>query len=114
MFEKILHANDGSKSAFHALSLAVAIAKQNQSELHTVCVEKSPICRNSSKKFASNGNDRAPFPRRSPARACHGRRTARKTATHIVQGHPVRDVVKLAADLDADLLVIGAIGHSAL
>jgi hypothetical protein len=31
MFSKMLHANDGSEHAFHAL----AIAKQNNSDLHT-------------------------------------------------------------------------------
>src|SRR5437879_13685504 len=40
MFRKILHANDGSEHAFHALSLALAIARQNNSELHMVCVEE--------------------------------------------------------------------------
>jgi nucleotide-binding universal stress UspA family protein len=37
-----------------------------------------------------------------------------KLHTHLLTGHPVRDVVKLAADIGADLLVIGATGHSAL
>ena len=37
-----------------------------------------------------------------------------KLHTHVVAGHPVRDIVKLAADLNVDLLVIGATGHSAL
>jgi nucleotide-binding universal stress UspA family protein len=36
MFTKILHANDGSEPAFHALSLALAIARQNNSEIHMV------------------------------------------------------------------------------
>jgi glutathione-regulated potassium-efflux system ancillary protein KefC len=40
MFGKILLANDGSMSAARALSLALAIAKQSQSELHIVCVER--------------------------------------------------------------------------
>src|ERR1700693_2238288 len=40
MFRKILHANDGSEHAFHALTLALAIAKQNGSELHMVSVEE--------------------------------------------------------------------------
>lgn len=31
MFNKILHANDGSEPAFHALSLALTIALQNNS-----------------------------------------------------------------------------------
>jgi nucleotide-binding universal stress UspA family protein len=39
-FRKILHANDGSEPAFHALWLAIAIARQNFSELHMVCVEE--------------------------------------------------------------------------
>jgi nucleotide-binding universal stress UspA family protein len=29
-------------------------------------------------------------------------------------GHPVRDIVKLVDEINADLLVIGATGHSAL
>ena len=40
MFSKILQANDGSEHAFHALSLALLIAKQNNSELHMVSVEE--------------------------------------------------------------------------
>ena len=42
MFPKILHANDGSEHAFRALALALAIAKQNRSDLHIVCVEEIP------------------------------------------------------------------------
>jgi nucleotide-binding universal stress UspA family protein len=34
--------------------------------------------------------------------------------THLLAGHPVRDIVQLAADLKVELLVIGATGHSAL
>ena len=33
---------------------------------------------------------------------------------HILSGHPVRMIVDLASKLDADLMVIGATGHSAL
>jgi hypothetical protein len=40
MFSSILHANDGSEYAFHALTLALAIAKQNDSVLHMVSVEE--------------------------------------------------------------------------
>ena len=32
--------------------------------------------------------------------------------THVVAGHAVRDIIKLAADLGVELLVIGASGHS--
>jgi hypothetical protein len=37
---KVVHANDGSEHAFHALAQALAIAKLNNSELHMVSVEK--------------------------------------------------------------------------
>ena len=37
-----------------------------------------------------------------------------KIHSHVLVGHPVRDIVKLAADLSVDLLVIGATGHSAI
>ncbi len=33
---------------------------------------------------------------------------------HVVAGHPVRTIVELAREIRADLLVIGATGHSAL
>src|ERR1700730_4151829 len=40
VYDKILHANDGSEYAFRALTQALAIAKQNGSELHMVSLEK--------------------------------------------------------------------------
>ena len=98
MFGNILHAHDGSKSAVRALSLALAIAKQNQSELHTVCVEEIPYLpefieevRNSTGATARRINSvlqRA----RAMAEEQHV-----ELHTHIVQGHPVRDIVKLPA-----------------
>jgi nucleotide-binding universal stress UspA family protein len=45
MFGKILHANDGSEHAFRALALALAIAKQNRSEVHIVCVASNRVNR---------------------------------------------------------------------
>ncbi len=40
MFSKILHANDGSEHAFRAFAMALAMAKQNNSDLHMVSVEE--------------------------------------------------------------------------
>jgi nucleotide-binding universal stress UspA family protein len=33
---------------------------------------------------------------------------------HVIAGHPVPDIVELARQLKAELLIIGATGHSAL
>ena len=40
MLSKILHANDGSEHAFRAFAMALAMAKQNNSDLHMVSVEE--------------------------------------------------------------------------
>lgn len=115
MFDKILHASDGSKPAFHALTLALAIAKQNKSQLHMVCVEEVPYL----PEFVEEVRQATG----TAARRIHGvLQRARAMAeecqvelhTHVVAGHPVRDIVMLAADLEVDLLAIGARGHSAL
>ncbi len=115
MFKKILHANDGSESAFHALSLAIALAEQNQSELHMVCVEELPNL----PEFIADVRDAKEAADRRYGdvlrRACDAARERQlQLRTHVVVGHPVRDIVKLAAELEVELLVIGAVGHSAL
>ena len=115
MFAKILHANDGSEHAFHALSLALAVAQQNNSELHMVSVEEIDYL----PEFIEEVKEETG----TAARRFHGvlqlsRAMAEerhmKLHTHVVPGHPVRDIIMLAADLNVDLLVIGATGHSAL
>jgi nucleotide-binding universal stress UspA family protein len=115
MFGKILLANDGSEDAFRALSLALAIARQNQSELHVVSVEEISYL----PEFVEEVREEAG----TAARRFHGvLQRARAMAeadqiplhTHLLAGHPVRDIIKLAADLNVDLLVIGAKGRSAL
>jgi nucleotide-binding universal stress UspA family protein len=115
LFKKILHANDGSESAFHALSLAIALAEQNQSELHMVCVEELPNLPEfiADVRDAKEAADRryADVLRRSSDAA---RQRQLQLRTHVLVGHPVRDIVELAAELDVELLVIGAVGHSAL
>ncbi len=115
MFTKILHANDGSEVAFHALSLALAIAKQNNSELHMVSVEEIPYLPDFIEEVREATGTAA---RRYHAVFERARAMAEKDQvklhTHLLAGHPVRDIVQLAAELKVELLVIGATGHSAL
>jgi nucleotide-binding universal stress UspA family protein len=115
MFSKILHANDGSEHAFHALALALAIAEQNNSELHMICVEEVDYM----PEFLEEVREETG----TAARRFHGVvQRARAMAeqnhikfhTHVIAGHPVRDIVRVAADLNVELLVIGATGHSAI
>lgn len=115
MFKKILHANDGSESAFRALSLAIALAEQNQSELHMVCVEELPNL----PEFIADVRDAKEVADRRYGdvlrRASDAARERQlQLRTHVLVGHAVRDIVKLAAELEVELLVIGAVGHSEL
>jgi nucleotide-binding universal stress UspA family protein len=116
MFRTILHANDGSDPAFKALALALDIARQNKSELHMISVEEVDYM----PEFIEEVRQETA----TAARRFHTTVLQRARAmaeqhgvtlqNHIVAGHPVRDVVQLAASLEAELLVIGATGHSAL
>ncbi len=115
MFDKILHANDGSEHAFHALALALAMAKQNNSELHMVCVEEIDYMPEFIEEVRQETGTAArrfhPVVQRARAMA---EQHHVKLHTHVLAGHPVRDIVELAAELKVELLVIGAKGHSAL
>ena len=115
MFSKILHANDGSDHAFKALALALEIARQNKSELHMISVEEVDYMPEFIEEVRQEAGTAA---RRFHAVLQRARAMAEqhdvKLQTHIVAGHPVRDVVQMAASLKAELLVIGATGHSAL
>ncbi len=114
MFKTILNANDGSEPAFRAFALALELAKQNQSALHMICVEELPNLAD----FIEEVKDATALAER---RFEDVRRRALDQAAaadvnvqiHVVVGHPVRDIVQLANDLKAELLVIGATGHSA-
>jgi nucleotide-binding universal stress UspA family protein len=115
MFSKILHANDGSEHAFNALALALKIAKQSGADLHMVSVEEIDYLPETMEDIREEtlvaGRRFHTVINRSRAMAedCQV-----KLKTHVVAGHPVRDIVDLARDLKADLLVVGASGHSAL
>jgi nucleotide-binding universal stress UspA family protein len=115
MFRKILHANDGSDRAFDALSLALKIAKHDQAELHMVSVEeKGHMPELAEEARPDVGTAAVRFGKvlqRARTMAEHSRVSFH---THVLTGHPVRDIVKLATDLDVDLIVVGASGHSAL
>jgi nucleotide-binding universal stress UspA family protein len=115
VFGKILHANDGSEPAFHALTLALAVAKQNGSELHMVSIEEIDYMPEFIQEVREEVGTAA---RRFHTVLQRSRAMAEasgvKLHTHVMAGHPVRDIVGLAADLEVDLLVIGATGHSAI
>ena len=114
MFSKILHANDGSEHAFKAFALTLEIARQNNSELHMVSVEEIDYMPELIEDVKQETGTAA---RRFRVVLQRARAMAEehkvKLQTHVLAGHPVRDIVELAAEIKAELLVIGASGHSA-
>jgi len=115
MFSRILHANDGSDAAFNALALALDISKQSSAPLHMVCVEEIPYLPEYIEEVREETRVAA---RRFHSVLQKARRMAEQhrveLQTHVLAGHPVRTIVDLANELDVDLLVIGATGHSRL
>ena len=115
MFKIILHANDGSGPAFKALDLAIAVAKQNAAVLHLVCVEEIPPMPEYIEEIREARGVAArrfhPIVERVRFQA---QQNSIKLQIHVVSGHPVRMIVDLVDEIGADLLVIGATGHSAL
>jgi nucleotide-binding universal stress UspA family protein len=115
MLSKILHANDGSEHAFRAFAMALAMAKQNNSDLHMVSVEEIDYMPEFIEEVREEtGTAARRFHKvvqraRSMADESHV-----KLHTHVIAGHPVRVIVELAKELKVDLLVIGATGHSAV
>src|ERR1700693_870189 len=115
MFKMILHANDGSKPAVKALELAIAMAKQNAAVLHLVCVEEIPQMPEYIEEVREAKGVAA---RRFRPVVERARLLAEQSGidikVHVVSGHPVHMIVDLVDEIGADLLVIGATGHSAL
>ena len=114
MFKKILHANDGSEHAFHAFALAVKMAKENKAELHMISVEEVDYMPEFMEEVREETGTAARrfHPAIQRARALAEEHRV-KLKTHVVAGHAVRDILAMAADLKADLLIIGGTGHSA-
>jgi len=115
MFERILCANDGSERAFRAFSVAIRLARENNSELHMVSVEEIDYMPEFMEEVREEIGTAARRFHKVVQMARDIAETARvKLHTHVLAGHPVRDIVELAAELKADLPVIGSAGHSEL
>jgi nucleotide-binding universal stress UspA family protein len=115
MFRTVLHANDGSEPAFRAFALAVDVAKQNAAALHLVCVEEIPPMPEFLEEIRETRGTAARRFHTVVERARHLVAAAGlELKVHVLSGHPVRVIVDLVPKVGADLLVIGATGHSAL
>jgi nucleotide-binding universal stress UspA family protein len=114
MFNTIVIANDGSDYAFRAVDLALTLAKESSADLHMISVEEIPYLPGTIEEVREEtGAARRRF--HSVVNRARSMAEERQVSlkTRVVAGHPVRDIIDLARNLKADLLVVGAKGHSA-
>lgn len=114
MFTRILHANDGSDHAFNALRLALRIAKKDAAELHMISVEERGHMPELEESRGEAGANSLRFDKTLQRARALAEESQIALRTHVRTGHPVHNVIKLATDLNADLIVVGASGHSVL
>lgn len=115
MYNKILHAQDGSEGAFKALTQAIDLAKLYDAELHLICVEEIP-------HYAETVGEVVEEKDWENHRFQEAIRTSRRMAEeagialhpHILVGHEAKTIVEFAKAHNFDLLVVGFMGHSAL
>src|ERR1700680_4398346 len=90
MFAKILIANDGSDHAFHALSLALIMAKESGAELHMVSIEEDSYL---PEIVGEVGEDQNVHALRFHAVVERSRKIAEECGVnlhvHVLPGHPV-------------------------
>lgn len=87
-------------------AFAVDLARQNKAELHMVSVEEIPYMPDSIEEVREEKGTAArrfhTVVQRATAMA-QGQHV--KLRTHLIAGHPVRDIITLAGEIRADLLV---------
>jgi nucleotide-binding universal stress UspA family protein len=115
MYSRILAANDGSPGGQKALAAAIELARQISAELHMITVEELPRFPASIDEVAEE-RDEASHRFAPVIAAARAEATAAGVAlkTHLVPGHVVDAVIGLIKQLQADLLVVGFMGHSQL
>jgi nucleotide-binding universal stress UspA family protein len=115
MFERIAWATDGSEGADLALRLAKALAAQNQSKLIAIhCAEFLPAgVRSGLYPVIGEEEAKAKIEGQVAELGQGGIDTGLKTVT-ATAGGAAHAIAQVAADSEADLIVVGTRGHTAL
>lgn len=114
MFQKILVANDGSGHAKKAFTTAIGLAVCSGAELHMICVEEHlPHYAATVGEVLEEKNEEDSYFGALVKAATEEAEASGITLRAVVTpGHEVETVVRHAESIQADLLVIGFMGHS--
>ena len=115
MFARIVVANDGSEGGFKALAMACNLAKRDGAALHMISVEELPDFPASIDEFVE-AKDTENHKYHDVLERAREIAKASDIDLHaeVVAGHAAASVVDRVKALNADLLVVGFMGHSAL
>lgn len=115
MFKKILHGLDGSTGSLKALKTAIDLAKRYEAELHTITIQEMP---HTTSAIGEAVNEDFFIESWYGELAKQAKEMAREegiTLQHtLVIGHEIKTIIDLISEQAFDLLVIGAMGRSAL
>jgi nucleotide-binding universal stress UspA family protein len=115
MFERIVVANDGSEGGRKALAMACDLAGRHGSRLLMISVEELPDFPASIDEVVeakAEENHRLHDVLEAAREIARGKGV--KLETEVVAGHAAASIVARAKAVEADLLVVGFMGHSAL
>jgi nucleotide-binding universal stress UspA family protein len=115
MFKRIVVANDGSNGGFKAFAMACELAKRSGATLHMISVEELPdIPASIGEVIESKTEENHKFHEVLAKAREVARKKKIKLDAKVVAGHAVAAVVAYVKAKNADLLVVGFMGHSAL
>ena len=112
---KILLATDGSKEAEHAASFATELAKSTSSELHVVLVEELPYAYDAPAVSSPESGFFVEVHKRARKQLDAEREKVRSVGGRVAQAHlrvgtAAREIVALAEEIGAGLIVMGSRG----
>jgi len=121
MFNTILAAVDGSDPSNHALHIAAQLAKEQKAQLHIITVtpilpaiavegftsEYLPQYQDDLEKAMQQTLDKA-------AEETRKNHPGINVTTHLKEGRPAKRITETAAEVDADLIVVGSRGTSGI
>ena len=122
MISKIIVASDGSKTAWKAVSYAADVAKQTGAAVTIIAVvditalvaQAIPRARTAKIRVSAQDYLREAAEDYLEAAAAYFKKRGIRVKRVIRMGHPVEEIVKEARKSQADLIVMGSLGRSAL
>ncbi len=115
MFKHIVIANDGSEGGLRALTLACDLAKLHHATLHMISVEEIPdVPASIDEVIEIKTEQNHKFHDALVKARAVAKEKGIKLDAEVVAGHTVAAIVAFVKSRNAELLVVGFMGHSAL